>query len=61
VAIIRERLESELEALRSILKESESALNKLHDANKETTRLTAVFMFLVFGIYCIYSLIVNKN
>jgi len=57
----REQLESELDALKKILVESEASINSLHDANKETTKLAAMFMFLILGIYCIYSVFVNDN
>ena len=57
----RARLVAELEALKSILEESSTALHSLNDANKETTKLAAFAMFAVFGIYCIYSVFVNEN
>ena len=57
----REQLESELDALKKILEESEASINSLQDANKETTKLVAVFMFIILGIYCIYSVFANDN
>merc|ERR1712226_1282186 len=57
----REGLLQELDELKAILQQSEAALHSLHDTNRETTKLATIFMFLVFGIYCIYRLVVNEK
>ena len=57
----RRELELELEDLKKILKQSEKEIETLHFANRETTKIAAVVMFVVVFLFCIYSLFTNQN
>jgi len=57
----RDRLETELDALKEILKRSEHELKNLHNSNRETTKMATLVFFLVFCIYCIYAVFTNDN
>eukprot|EP00090_Calanus_glacialis_P046545 TRINITY_DN9200_c0_g1_i1.p1 TRINITY_DN9200_c0_g1~~TRINITY_DN9200_c0_g1_i1.p1 ORF type:complete len:113 (+),score=30.97 TRINITY_DN9200_c0_g1_i1:47-385(+) len=57
----RNRLETELDALKEILQRTESELQNLHNSNRETTKMASLVAFLVFCIYCIYAVFTNDN
>ena len=57
----RDELEEELEALKTILKQSEREIQTLHFANRETTKIAAAVMFVVVFIFCIYAILYNTN
>lgn len=57
----REKLESELDTLKQVLEESEVALQHLHDANRETTKMAFLLTFTILSGYCISSVFVNEN
>eukprot|EP00092_Neocalanus_flemingeri_P070051 GFUD01085931.1.p1 GENE.GFUD01085931.1~~GFUD01085931.1.p1 ORF type:complete len:113 (+),score=19.66 GFUD01085931.1:51-389(+) len=57
----RDRLETELGALKEILQRSEKELQGLHNSNRETTKVAILVFFLVFCIYCIYAVFTNEN
>ena len=39
----------------------QAALHSLHDANKETTKMAFLLMFVILCCYCIYSVFVNEK
>jgi len=57
----RDRLETELDALKDILQRSEKELQSLHNSNRETTKVATLVFFLMFCIYCIYAVFTNEN
>jgi len=57
----RNRLETELSALKQILQHSEDELHNLHNSNRETTKLAILVFFLIFCIYCVYAVFTNEN
>ena len=57
----RAELESELAALKQILRQSEQEIETLHFANRATTKIAAAVMFGIVFLFCIYAIISNDN
>lgn len=56
----RERLEKELEDVKSLLSQNESELRSLHKENSKTFAVAVIIMFFAFLIYGIYVMITNQ-
>ncbi len=55
----RENLEKELEEIKAILAENETALKALHGENRKTASVALLAVAIAFGIYFAYTFLLG--